>query len=201
MRFPHQSGFVIALAYLGQAEVQNLRLAASRDENIGGLDVAMHDALGVGRVQRVGDFFGQFQYLFQGEMFFAEQMLQRLPLQQFHGDEMLAVGFVDFVNRADVRMVERGGGEGFALEAFAGGGIVFHLGRQKFQRDVAAQLEVLGFVHHTHPAAAQLRQNPVVRNSFADHSRWGEKNFRRFAALTLTHLRLLRRIATTARLT
>ena len=98
-------------------------------------------------------------------------MLQRLSLQQFHGDEMFAVGFVDFVNRADVRMVERGGGEGFALKALAGRGIVLHVGRKKFQRDVAAQLEVFRFVDHTHPPAAQLRENAVMRNGFADHRR------------------------------
>jgi len=40
---------------LGEAEIQNLRLAARRDEKIGGLDVAMNDACRVRRVQRVGN--------------------------------------------------------------------------------------------------------------------------------------------------
>ena len=44
------------LAYFGQAKIQNFRLAAGRHENVCRLDVAMHDALGVGRVQRIGDF-------------------------------------------------------------------------------------------------------------------------------------------------
>jgi hypothetical protein len=38
------------------------------------------------------------------------------------------------------------------------------------QQDMAAQLEVFGFVDHTHPAAAELRQNAVMRNGFADHA-------------------------------
>jgi hypothetical protein len=43
-------------------------------------------------------------------------MLQRNPIQEFHGDESLAILLINFVNRADVRMVERGGGLRFALK-------------------------------------------------------------------------------------
>ena len=115
--------------------------------------------------------------LFERQRFSAEQMLQRLSFQQFHGDEMLAVRFVDLVNRADVRVIERGGGKGFALESFSGRGIILHFRGQKFQRDMAAQLEVFGFVDHTHPAAAELRQNAVMRDGFPDHRRFEVEKF------------------------
>ena len=39
----------------------------------------------------------------------------------------------------------------------------------ELQRDVTMQLEVFGFIDHTHPAAAELRQNAVVRNYLAEH--------------------------------
>src|ERR1019366_4967923 len=32
-----------------------------------------------------------------------------------------------------------------------------------------AQLEVFGFVDHTHPAATELRENAIVRDGLADH--------------------------------
>lgn len=44
-------------------------------------------------------------------------VLERLPLEQLHGDERLLVGLVDLANRADVGMVQGGRGARFALEA------------------------------------------------------------------------------------
>src|ERR1700686_4448509 len=66
-------------------------------------------------------------------------------------------------------MIERGRGAGLALKSFAGSRIVLHLRRQEFQRDMAVQIEVFGFVDHTHPAAAQLLDDAIVRDGLADH--------------------------------
>ena len=46
---------------LGQTEVENLGVAALSDEDVGGLDVAMDDAFGVRRIQRIGDLDGERQ--------------------------------------------------------------------------------------------------------------------------------------------
>ena len=42
-----------------QAEIENFGVAAIGDKNVGGLDVAMDDALLVGGVESVGDFDGR----------------------------------------------------------------------------------------------------------------------------------------------
>ena len=129
----------------------------------------MHDSLRMSCIESVGHLRSQIQDLFHFERLSADQVLERLPLQQFHGDEVLPVRFVDLVDRADVRMIERRRGEGFPLEAFASSRIVLHFRRQELQRDMAVQLEVFGLIHHTHPAAAELFQNPIVRDGLANH--------------------------------
>ena len=40
---------------------------------------------------------------------------------------------------------------------------------KKFQGDKASEFGVFSFVDHTHPAAAQLIEDAVVRNGLADH--------------------------------
>jgi hypothetical protein len=68
-------------------------------------------------------------------------MLERLPFEQLHGDEVLAIRFVDFTNGANVRVIERGGSEGFALKSLPRNGIVLHFSRKKLQRDMAAECD------------------------------------------------------------
>jgi len=41
---------------------------------------------------------------------------------------------------------------------------------QELQREMAMQLEVIGFVDHTHASATKLRDDAIVRNGFADHA-------------------------------
>ena len=86
----------------------------------------------------------------------ADGVLERHAVEQFHGDEAEAVGFADFVNGADVGVIERGGGAGFAAEALESQQGLARRCREKFQGDEAAEREVLGFVDDSHAAAAEL---------------------------------------------
>ena len=75
----------------------------------------------------------------------------------------------DFVDRADVGMVEGGGGARLPTKAFERHGVARNLVGQKLERHKAAEFGVLGFEDHTHPAAAKSFQNAVVRNGLPDH--------------------------------
>ena len=97
------------------------------------------------------------------------QMLERLPFQQLHGDEVLTARFVDLVNRANVRVIQRGCSKRFRLKSFTCSRIILHFYRQELQRDMPVQSKVFGFVHHTHAAATELLQDAIVRNDLADH--------------------------------
>ena len=75
----------------------------------------------------------------------------------------------DFMDRADVGMIQSGSSLRFALEAAQRLWIFGDLVGQEFQGDKAVQLQVLGLVNHAHPAAAELLDDAVVRDGLADH--------------------------------
>ena len=154
---------------LRQPEIQHLGLVAVGHKNIGGLDVAVNNALGVRRFERVRDLDGQLHQHIHLEGTLADALLKRLPLQQLHGDEIPAVGLSDLVDRADVRVIQGRGGPGLALEALQRRRVFLQLSGQKLQSHVPAEVEVLGLVHHAHATAAELVQDAVVGDGFARH--------------------------------
>ena len=119
----------ISLADLGcqydfrQPEVQNLGVSALGDKDVGGLDVAVDDAFGMGCIQCVGDLDGQRQNQLGFHRSASNAVLQRQAVQKLHGDERFAVLIVNFVDRADVRMIQGGGRLGFALKALRPAGL------------------------------------------------------------------------------
>ena len=122
------------------------------------------------RVERIGDLDAQIEHRLDLQRLAGNPVPERLPLQQFHGDEGSPIGLVNLVDRADVRVIQRGCGLGFALKTAEGLCVVGELVRKELQGDVAAELEVLRLVHNTHPAATQLLHNAVVRDGLADHT-------------------------------
>ena len=103
-----------------QAEVENLGVAAVGHENIGGLDVAVNDAFGVRGVEGVGHFDRKREQALQFHWLAVDEVLQRLAGEAFHHDEEMAVMLADFVDGADVGMVQRRCGAGFAAETLEG---------------------------------------------------------------------------------
>ena len=63
-------------------------------------------------------------------------------------------------------MVQRGGRARFAPKSFQRLRIVRKFFRQEFQRHKPAEFRILGLVHHTHPAAAKLLGDTVMRKWF-----------------------------------
>ena len=94
---------------LGQAEIQDLHLATRRQKNIRRLDIAMDNALGVRRVERVCKLDGNVEQPVSGERARIKLAVETLSFQQFHRDERLRVltlGFFDRVDGANVGMVQ-----------------------------------------------------------------------------------------------
>jgi hypothetical protein len=90
-------------------------------------------------------------------------------VQKLHGDKRIAMLVVNFVDGADIRMVQCRGGLRFALKASEGLHIFGNVVRQELKGHKAVQLYVLGLIDHTHTTAAQFLDDAVVRDGLANH--------------------------------
>jgi hypothetical protein len=91
--------------------------------------------------------------------------LMRFALIKWHGDKKPSVpGLADLEDRADVRVIERGGGLRLAPESLFHRRVVVIAARQKFERDLAFEREVHRPENLAHAAAAEPAENFVMRN-------------------------------------
>ena len=129
----------------------------------------MDNALGVRRVERVRHLGAKREHLLHRQRAFGNAVLQRLPVEQFHHHELLALMIADVVERADVRVVQARDHPCFAQEALHDLAIGLGLVGQELDRHLAAEAGVFGLVHHPHAARAEARQHAVVRDGFTNH--------------------------------
>src|SRR5436190_10285523 len=100
-----------------------------------------------------------------------DPMFQRHPVKELHGDECPPIMFTDVMDRADIRVIQRGCGLRFTPEAGKGLRIAGNVLRQELQSDKTTQPCVLGFVHNTHPPAAKSFNDSVTGDSLPDELR------------------------------
>ena len=103
---------------LRETKIENFCLSTRSDEEVRGFDVAMNDAFQVSGVKRVSSLNGEGKRFVKRKRLAGDGVLEGLAIQKFHDDEWVAVFFTDFINGADVRVIESGGGLRFALETF-----------------------------------------------------------------------------------
>jgi hypothetical protein len=125
-------------------------------------------------IERVGDLNAEVEDLLDVHGAAGDGVLERLALEEFHDDEGMAVFFAGIVNRTDIGVIKGGGGLGFALEAFEGGGVAGQGFREEFKGHLALETDVVGTVHDAHTPAAEFVQDAVVGDGLADQSfiRW-----------------------------
>ena len=121
--------------------------------------------------QRLGHLHTQLQHLLHGQRLASNVLPQRLALQQFHDDELLALLLVNLVDGADVGVIQSRGRAGLALEPLHRLAVPAKLFGQNLEGNAAAQPAVLGFIDDPPTAASQLLQDAVVGNCLADHER------------------------------
>ena len=148
----------------GEPEVEQLRPRLG-DHDVPGLEVSMDDPRPVGAVERVGDLDPVAEHVRDGERAALEARRQRLPLQQLHDQVVHAVLVPDVVERADVGVVERRSGAGFALEArLELGGIGERLG-EHLDRHLPVEAGVPRAIDLAHAACSE-RRHDFIRPEF-----------------------------------
>jgi hypothetical protein len=99
----------------------------------------------------IGNLNRQLQHLVERKRLVGNEMLQGSAVEKLHCNELSPVLLPDVVNGADVGVIQRRSGLGFAAESFESSGVVEHFGRQEFQSHGAMEPCVLGFVDDTMP--------------------------------------------------
>ena len=145
-------------------------MAALGDEEVGGFDVAMNDALSVSGIEPIGNLNGDIEEPVKFKGLTADEVLERNAVEKFHDDVRFAVLLTNVMNGADVGMVEGGGGLRFPFEARKRLGVFGHVVGQEFERDAAMQAGVVRFINNPHTTAAESFDDPVMGNGLPNES-------------------------------
>jgi hypothetical protein len=159
---------------LGQAEIEHFHRAVGSHLHIRRLEVAVHDALRVSGVERVGDLARDRERLVQRHRAFGDEVGKRGSFHELHHEGAAVAGSFEAVDGRDVGMIERRERFGLAREARHAVGILLPRRRQDLDRHVTAKVHVGGAVHFAHPTGAD-QGGDFIR---AESSPWHERHDR-----------------------
>ena len=155
---------MLGIGKLRQAEVDDLDLSARGQQDVGALDVAVYNAFLVRGLQALRRLGRDVEGFVERQGTAADLLVEAGALDVGHRDEDLAVDLVDLMNRADVGMIDRRRGLGFASKTLLGLGVLGQPRGEKLQGDGSVEVGVEGFVNHAHPAFPEFFEQTVVRD-------------------------------------
>jgi hypothetical protein len=139
----------------GDAEVRHLHDPAGRDQDVAGLDVAVHDAVAVCEPQRGGDIGGHIGRPFRLQAAFgAEDVGQAAAVHELHHDVVRLRLLAPVVDAHDVGVVQVGGGLGLAPEALHERRVGGVLGEEHLHGDGPVEQQVPRQEDVGHPSPA-----------------------------------------------
>ena len=153
----------------GQAEVQNLDLSGFGHEDIGRLEIAVHDTGRVRGREGIGDLDAVAQHVRHVQCLAVDHRLERATDDALHGQVISAIRTgTDVEDRDDVGMLKGRRQLRFLDEPSASFGVGDDARQQDLQRDDAVQSLVAGTIDLTHPARADeifdhVRAEPRAR--------------------------------------
>jgi hypothetical protein len=92
------------------------------------------------------------------------QVLQRHAVQILHGDERVAFVAANFIDGADIGVIERRCASCFPAKTFQSKRVLGCGLGQELEGDKSAEFVILGFVDYTHATAPEFLQDTVARD-------------------------------------
>ena len=149
------------LGCLGEAEVENLDDSIPRQEDVFGLEVAMHHSPLVRRGEPLRDLKRVLERFAHRKVGGVQPLPQRLALQQLHHRIRDSPLLANVVNREDVRVRQGRDRLRFPFESGKRIGVLRQPVGKDFDRDVAGEARVPSAVHLSHSSGAQGREDFV----------------------------------------
>ena len=128
----------------------------------------MDDALLVRGFERFGDLSRDRQRFVERQRTLRDAVRERRALDELEHQRVRARIFLESVDRADVRMIERREQLCLALEARDAVGIGRESIREKFQRDIAVEPRIARAIHLAHAARAESRHELIRAHDAPD---------------------------------
>ena len=139
----------------GQPEVEDLDGPLGCDLDVGRFQITMDDAAIVRRLERLGDLASSRDDLVDRQRTGRQALRERRPLDQFEHERGDVAAFLDAVDRADVRVIQRGERSRLLLEPRAAVRVVRDRIGQHLDRDRTSQPGIVRAINLSHPAGAE----------------------------------------------
>ena len=153
-----------------EAEVEQLGAASGRDRDVAGLQVAVHDALLVRGLQRLGHLDPDRAPSRFGQRAIAQHVGQRASRHELHDDEIGAGVRVEVEQRRDARVQQSRKRARLGLEAPPRLVVGERPCSDHLDRDVAVEARVAGAPDDAHAALPQALEDLVPPQRVADHA-------------------------------
>ncbi len=140
---------------LGDAKVGQQAVPLFVDQDVAGLYIAMDQSTRMGIAQRLAHLFDDLSYLFQGQRFPMQQIIQRASFNVRHDDIGISFILSKIMNREDMDMLQPGDQLGFLLETAYEFRVPCEMARQDLKGDIAIHARLIGLIDRRHTPFAQ----------------------------------------------